>query len=75
MPARRPAQARKIQLSTRPSRPDPTPEEIHQRRTARRDAILTGGPMRAVVQAVIESGEPMEIDTGTHVITITVAEK
>ena len=75
MPARRPAQARRIELPADTAPPAPTPEEIEQRKEQRRNAVLSGGPMRRVVEAVIEAGEPMEIDTGTHIVTITVAEK
>jgi len=75
MSARRSAQARRISLPARPSRVAPTIAQMQEREAARREAILTRGPMRAVVEAMIESGEPVEIDTGTHVVTITVAEK
>jgi hypothetical protein len=75
MPARRPAQARRIELPSQAARAEPTPEEIEERRSRRREVILSGSPMRRVVEAIIEAGESMEIDTGTHVVTITVAEK
>jgi hypothetical protein len=75
MPARRPEHARRIELPATPAPAEPTAEEIQQRTERRRNAILSGGPMRSVIQAVIEAGEPLEIDTGTHIVTITVAEK
>ena len=75
MPARRPAQARRIELPIPAARAEPTPEQIEERNERRRDRILTGGPMRQVIEAIIEASEPMEIDTGTHIVTITVAEK
>ena len=75
MPARRPAQARRIELPAVVAPPEPTAEEIAQRNQAQRDRVLTGGPMRRVIEAIVEAGEPMEIDTGTHIVTITVAEK
>ena len=75
MPARRPEHARRIELPAAVAPPEPTPEEIQQRSERRRRSILTGGPMRLVVEAAIEAGEPLEIDTGTHLVTITVSEK
>ena len=75
MPARRPAQARRIELPIPSARAEPTPEQIEERQARRRDAILNGSMMRRVVDAIIEAGEPMEIDAGTHIVTITVAEK
>ena len=75
MPARRPEHARRIELPAVASATEPTPDEIEQRKQSRRNNILHGGAMRLVVEAVIESGEPLEIDTGTHIVTITVAEK
>ena len=75
MPARRPAQARRIELPSQVVRAEPTPEEIEERQSRRREAILSGSPMRRVVEAIIEAGEPIEIDTGTHLVTITAVEK
>ena len=75
MPARRPEHARRIELPSQVVRAEPTPEQIEERNERRRRSILTGGPMRLVAEAAIESGEPLEIDTGTHIVTITVAEK
>ena len=74
MPARRPEHARRIEMPIN-ARTEPTPEQIEEQRQRRRMMILSGPPMRQVIEAVIESGEPLEIDTGTHMVTITVAEK
>ena len=75
MPARRPAQARRIELPATAAPAEPAPEEVELRRQARRERILAGGYMHQLVGAIIEAGEPLEIDAGTHIVTITVAEK
>ena len=53
----------------------PTQEELEARRGRHTALILEGGAMRAVVSALIERNESMEIDAGSHVITISVIEK
>ena len=75
MPARRPAHARRIELPGAIEAPEPSPEEIARRAERRNNAILSGGPMRLVTEAAIAEGGSIEVDTGTHIVTITVAEK
>ena len=75
MPARRPEHMRHIELPMAAARPDPTQEQIEQRKERRRNAILTGGPMEMVLQAIIESGDSLEIDAGTHIVSILVTPK
>ena len=75
MPARRPAQARRIELPSAVESSTPSPEEIAHRAERRNNAILNGGPMRLVTEAAIAEGGSIEVDTSTHIVTITAVEK
>jgi len=75
MPARRPAQARRIELPSQVVRAEPSAEIVAERNARRRAAVLSGGPMRLVADAVSELDGPLEIETDTHIITITAVEK
>jgi len=62
--------ARRI-LMTADAVAQPTPDQARVREQNRHERALIGGPMRRVIDAVIASGVPVEVETDTHVVTIT----
>ena len=73
--AKRPTPAAQRVSLVRAARPGPTPEQAAEREQRRHERVLHGGPMRMVVEAIIASGSPVEIETETHIVTITAVEK
>ena len=66
--------SRRISMVREP-RPQPTMEEIESRDRDRLRRVLHSGPMRLVADAVIAAGEPVEIETETHIVTMTATPK
>ena len=66
--------SRRISMVREP-RPQPTPEEVENRNRDRLRRVLHGGAMRLIADAVIAAGEPVEIETETHIVTMTATPK
>ena len=75
MPARKPAHAAQRISMVREAPPVPTPERIAERAQMRQERVLHSGMMRRVAEAVIAAGDPVEIETETHIVTMTAAPK
>ena len=56
-------------------RPVRTAEQIQERESQRRQVALSGAPMQMVIDAVIDAGGNVEIDTETHTVSIVVTPK
>ena len=74
MPRRNESAIQRVSL-VRESRPEITVEDRQQREEVRRDRMLHSGMMRRVAEAVIASGAPIEIETETHIVTMTATPK
>jgi len=75
MPARRPEHARRITAIQPEPAAQPSAEELNHRQQRRADRMLRGGMIRSVIEATLAVGGTVEVETETHIATITVAEK
>lgn len=75
MPARRPEHAQRIAAVQPEPSAEPSAEEVAERRQIRANRILRGGPIRTVIEATLAVGGTVEVETETHIATITVTEK
>ena len=75
MPARRPAHARRLAAIQPEPVAEPSAEEVAERQQRRAERTLRGGPIRMVIEAALAMGGTVEVETETHIATVTVVEK
>jgi len=75
MPARKSEPARRIAAIQPESAAQPSAEELNQRQQRRADRMLRGGMIHSVIDATLAVGGSVEVETETHIATITVTKK